>query len=839
MELQFFRGIKILPLLAFSLVIFTGSKVPQKKEPYKDPRLPIDQRVSDLLARMTLEEKLQMLGGTGFATKPVERLGIPELKMTDGPLGVRWEKSTAFPSGIALASTWEPELIERIGSAIAREVKSKGRHVILGPCVNIARIPQGGRNFESFGEDPFLTSSITIPYIKGVQKENVAATVKHFACNNQEYQRMFVDVKVDERALNEIYLPAFKAAVQDADVWAVMCSYNKLNGHYASENDYLLLDMLKKQWGFNWLLMSDWGAVHSTLPAANGGLDLEMPTGEYLNTNSLLEAVKNGTVKESAIDDKVTRILRVIFKLGLFENPGSINKNLLGTKENRKAAYEAERAGIVLLKNNNNILPLNLNKIKSIAVIGPNAGSLRTGGGGSSMVTPLTSLSPLQALEKILGKKVKINYAKGAEIPGDTNPIPSAYLFTGKSEKEHGLKAEFFSNMELSGTPAFTRVDKEIFFDFGDSGPKEDFPKDNFSIRWTGYVKVARTGEYVFEVATDDGARFYLDDKMLIDDWTDHAVVSHYAKARLEAGKFYKIRMEYYEKGGGAIARLGWRLPGEKLLSEAVNAAKNSDLALIFAGTNYNIESEGYDRENLLLPEGQDTLIQAVSKVNKNVVVILTTGSSVVMDSWLNDVPGVLETWFGGERMSDAIVDVLTGKYNPSGKLPVTFPYRWEDCSAHATYKAQDSITYYSDGIYVGYRHFEKNNIKPLFPFGFGLSYTDFSYSDMKISPVSRDGKVEVSFSIQNTGKTAGSEVAQLYLRDVESSIDRPVKELKGFKKVYLKPGGKKLVTITIDKKAMSFFDPKLKDWVAEPGKFEVLIGSSSEDIRLKGSFTL
>lgn len=823
------------------MVIFMGSKMPGAKEPYKDPKLPIEKRVADLLGKMTLEEKIELLGGTGFATMPIERLGIPELRMTDGPLGVRWDKSTAFPSGIALASTWEPELVEKVGSAIAREVKSKGRHVILGPCVNIARIPQGGRNFESFGEDPYLTTQMTVPYIKGVQKENVAATVKHFACNNQEFQRMFVDVKVDERALNEIYLPAFKAAVQDADVWAVMCAYNKVNGHHASESDFLLLDILKKQWGFNWLVMSDWGAVHSSIPVAQGGLDLEMPDGKYLNKNTLLDAVKNGTVKEASIEDKVSRILRVMFRLGLFENPGSEDKSLLGSRENRQAAFEAERAGIVLLKNSGNILPLDINKVKSIAVIGPNADNLRAGGGGSSMVNPLTSVSPLQALQERLGKNVKISFAEGVKLSGDAAPVPSEFLFTDASGKENGLTGEYYTNKDMKGDPAFRRVDKQISFDWADGAPKENFQRDNFSVRWTGYVKVEKPGDYIFDVATDDGARLYLDDKALINDWTDHAVESRYAKASLEAGKYYKLRLEYYENGGGAAAHLGWRLPDENLLDEAVEAAKNSDVAIIFAGTNYNVETEGKDREDLQLPDGQDELIKAVSKVNKNVVVVLTTGSPVLMDSWLGDVQGVMETWFGGELMAEAAVDVLTGEFNPSGKLPMTFPHKWEDCSAYKTYKAEDSVTYYSDGIYVGYRHFDKNNIRPLFPFGYGLSYTNFKYSDLSVSPadLSGSGNVLVSFTLENTGKVAGGEVSQLYLKDAESSIDRPVKELKGFRKIHLNPGEKKTVTFTLDKNAMSYFDPASKKWTAEPGRFEVLVGSSSEDIRLTGSFNL
>ncbi|MGE5410442.1 MAG: glycoside hydrolase family 3 C-terminal domain-containing protein, partial [Clostridiales bacterium] len=678
---------------------------------YKDPKASLEKRVEDLLKRMTLQEKIDLLGGTGFATKPIERLGIPELRMTDGPLGVRWGKSTAFPAGIALASTWDPLLVEQIGKAIAREVKSKGRHVILGPCVNIARIPQGGRNFESFGEDPFLTSSMTVPYIKGVQSENVAATVKHFACNNQEYERDFVDVKVDDRALNEIYFPAFKSAVKQADVFAVMCSYNKLNGHYASENDPLLIDKLKKEWGFKYLVISDWGAVHSSVPVANGGLDLEMPDGKYLNQATLLDAVKNGTVKEEIINEKIRRILRVIFKLGLFENPGKEQPALLHSKENLKAAFEAERSAIVLLKNENNLLPININKIKSIAAIGPNAAVLRTGGGGSSKVDPITAVSPLETLSKQLNGKVKINYAEGLKLKGDAAPIDSSLLFTDTTLNEHGLKGEYFANMNLEGAPTFTRIDPYVNFNWEDGSPRKDFPKDTFSVRWTGFLQVPKSGNYELQVSSDDGQRLYVDDKLVIDDWKDHGFEDKTVKLELKAEKLYKLKYEFYENAGAAAARLAWKIPGEKLLAEAINAASISDIAIVFAGTTDRIETEGRDRDDLVLPDGQDKLINEIAKVNKNTIVVLTTGSPVLMDNWINNVSSVLETWFGGEKMGDAITDVLLGKYSPSGKLPITFPHRWEDCSAYKTYKADSGTTNYSDGIYVGYRHFEKNNI--------------------------------------------------------------------------------------------------------------------------------
>ncbi len=826
----------------FLIVLFTGSKPGDNDLAlYKNAKADVEKRVADLLPRMTLEEKISLLAGTGFGTMPIERLGIPELRMTDGPLGVRWGKATAFPSGIALAATWEPTLVQNVGKAIAREVKAKGRHVILGPCVNMARIPQGGRNFESFGEDPWLTSRMTVPYITGVQSENVAATVKHFACNNQEFERDFVDVRVDDRALNEMYLPAFKAAVQEANVWAVMCSYNKVNGKYASENDPLLIDKLKKEWGFNYLVMSDWGAVHSSIPVANGGLDLEMPDGKYLNKVTLLEAVKNGTVNESVINDKVKRILRVIFKLGLFENPGKEDVSLLGTRENLQAAFKAERAAIVLLKNQDKVLPLELTKIKSLAVIGPNAAVLRTGGGGSSQVDPLTKVSPLEALQNAIGDRVKVNYAEGLKLKGESVPVEESVLYTDMSLKEHGLKGDYYDNMKLNGSPVFSRVDKQVNFDWGGDSPRENFPNDQFSVRWTGVIKVQKTGDYSIETSSDDGQRLYIDDKLVIDDWKNHAFEGHQAIVKLEADKPYNLRYEFYEDGGSAAARIGWTTPSEKLIERAVETARNSDVAIVFVGTTPNVESEGRDRDNLVLPDEQDKLIEAVAGANKNTIVVLTTGSPVVMDSWIGNVKGVIETWFGGEKMGDAISDVLLGKFNPSGKLPMTFPHKWEDCSAFSTYKARDSVTEYTDGIYIGYRHFEKNGIKPLFPFGYGLSYTFFSYSNLKVTPgsVSKNGKVKVSFTVKNTGSREGAEVAQLYLKDVVASCDRPMKELKGFRRVNLKPGESKTVSLDIDKSAMSFYDMNKKAWVAEPGEFEVLVGASSEDVKLNGKFVL
>lgn len=817
-----------------------NSKEKKMSAPYLDKSLNIEERVEDLLKRMTLEEKIDMLGGTGFETKAIERLGISPLNMTDGPLGVRWDQSTAFPSGILMGATWNPELISKIGSAIAEEVKAKGRQVILGPCVNIARIPMGGRNFESFGEDPFLTSRIAVDYIKGVQKENVVATVKHFAANNQEHQRDFVNTIVDERALNEIYLPSFKAAVEEAKVLAVMSAYNKVNDHFCSENNYLLIDKLKTEWKFKGLVMSDWGAVHSTVPTFNGGLDLEMPAGKYLNKETLLDKIKSGELSEAKLDDKVRRILRVMFTIGLFDDY-QYDKSKVNTDEHKQVALDVAKDGIVLLKNNNSILPLDLNKIKSIAVIGPNSNVAVTGGGGSSMVVPFSSVSPLEALQNKIGNKIKINFAQGSMLDGDSNPIDSKFLFVGIDQKENGLKGEYFTNMNLNGKPERIVIDKTINFMWNDKGPFDDFQVDNFSVRWSGYIKPDKSDKYTFDVSSDDGIRLYLDDKLVIDDWNDHALMTNSYTVNLEANKFYKIKLEYYENGGGAIVKFGWRKPNDELIVDAINAAKNSDVAIMFAGTNYTYESEGYDRKDLSLPNDQDELINQIAAANKNTIVVLTTGSPVTMDKWIDKVDGLIEAWFAGEQAGNAIAEILLGEANPSGKLPMTFPKRWEDCSAFNTYKKEDGTTRYEDGIYVGYRHFEKNKIEPLFPFGYGLSYTTFEYSGINLSSkeIDNNDKLTISLKLKNTGRSKGSEVVQLYINDLQSSVDRPVKELKAFKKVSLNPGEEKVVELTIDQNALSFFDTHKKMWIAEPGKFEVLIGSSSKDIKLKDTFNL
>jgi len=800
----------------------------------------VDYEIEHLMGQMSLKEKISLIAGAGsetFETKAVERLGIPPLKMTDGPLGIRWGRSIAFPCGIAMASTWNPDLVKEVGKALALEAASKGRNVILGPCVNIARVPHNGRTFEGFGEDPCLASKIAVAYIKGVQSEGVVATVKHFACYNQEYERKVLDVEVDERALNEIYLPAFKAAVEEGGVWGVMSAYNKVNGCYCSENKYLLQKKLKDEWNFKGVVISDWGSVHSVIPTVNSGLDIEMPEGVHLNFRSIGRALASGAVQLVTIDDKVKRILRVVLWLGLLNSEGS-KTIVLEEAKRRDIAYKTACEGIVLLKNENRVLPLDVRKIKSVAVVGPNATEIRLGG-GSSMVSPSYSVSPLDALRSRL-KGVTIYYEMGVHLAGDVVPADSSYLYVDeKSEAVHGLLGEYFDNVNLEGSPVVVRVDRSINFDWGYSIPADGLPSENYSVRWSGYIKVDEDGEYILEVISDDGVRVFLEDELVVDDWTAHMARYSSCKAYLATGKKYKIRLEYFQAKGDAVIKFGWIRPVENFVSHAVEAARKADVVIVFAGTSGFFETEGKDRESLDLPCQQDSLIESISEVNKNVIVVLINGSPLLMYKWVDRVKAVLEAWFAGSEAGNAIADVLIGAQNPSGKLPITFPKKWSDCSAFSSYKAEHGHTVYSEGLFVGYRHFDKNDIEPLFPFGHGLSYTEFVYSNLVINSLApfNPFPLRISFLVRNAGDLEGAEVCQVYISKPESRVIRPIKELKAFRKVRLRAGEKQLVEIILDRDAFCYFDEMNKVWEIEQGEYRIMVGSSSRDVRLYGTF--
>jgi beta-glucosidase len=718
--------------------------------PYKNPATPVEQRVTDLLSRMTLDEKVSMLAGSGWMeSMPIERLGIPAIKMADGPLGVRsWAGSsavtnaaanpvkvlsTAFPSGIAMASTWDLGLVHKEAHAIGQEVKALGRDMILGPTVNINRVPLWGRNFEGYGEDPYLSGQLAVAYVKGVQSEGVIPSVKHFAANNEEFERHRIDAHISERALHEIYLPAFKAAVQEGHAWNVMSAYNLLNGVHCAENSYLLTDVLKKEFGFTGFVISDWGSTYSTAPTVNAGMDLEMPGGPpmkawmarpqtlesgngdgWMVPEKVLAEVKAGHITEATINDNVSRILRVIFLSGIFDHR-HVASGDPDTPEHRAIALQGATEGIVLLKNAGNLLPLDATKIHSIAVIGPSAGVARTGGGGSSLVKSKYAISPLDGIKERAGNGVMVNYALGVGMEGEDTALD---------------------------TPA--------------------------------------------------------------------------ARA--------------------------------KALSEAVDAAKKSDMAVVVVGRYPKLEGEGFDVKTMDLPADQNELIEAVEKVNPRTIVVLNTGDPVTMTKWIDKTPALLDMWYGGQEGGHALSAILFGDVNPSGKLPVTFPKKFEDSPAAANYPGKDLKVDYAEGIYVGYRYFDTKQVEPQFPFGFGLSYTTFAYGNLQVveritpgKPAGKTGTTDfiVHADIKNSGSRAGAEVVQLYIHDDHSKIDRPVHELKGFDRVELKPGETKTVEFTVDRAALSYWSPEKRTWVADPGEFEVQIGASSRDIRLKGKLTL
>ncbi len=810
---------------------------------YKNADADIEDRIDDLISRMTLEEKAMLLAGdtTSYDSKPNERLGIPVLRMADGPVGVRSEKATAFPSSVCMAATWNTDLIYNLGQALGREAKAKGKNVLLAPCVNIHRVPHGGRNFESFGEDPYLSGRIAVNYIRGVQSEKVIATVKHFACNNQEQERNSIDVRVDERTLQEIYLPAYKAAVTEGGVWAVMSAYNRLNGQHCSSNTWLLTDILKKRWAFKGFVISDWGAVHSSVPALYAGMDLEMPRDRYFTINNIEQALRWRLIKPSAIDDKVRRILRAMFSMGYFDQ-AKPDTGACNTPEHRAIARQVANEGIVLLKNDNGILPVR-NDVRSIAVIGRNASKLMYGGSGSSHVTPFNTVSPLEALESRAGENYTIIYEPGIFDEKDFIPVLSESLKPPDEYGEkHGLLGTYYNNPAIEGDPVRKQVDSIIDFDWGRGGP-EGLNSNFFSVVWEGKLAATESGSYAITIGSDDGSRLYIDDKLIIDNWGMgiHDIIEQYTTVEFEKDRPVNIRIEYNELWGHATIRLMWHKIEEHPLKKAIQLAKSSDMVIVFAGNKMTDESEGRDRKTLALPHNQEEIIRAVAEVNPNTVIVLNCGAGILMNNWIDKVPGIVLAWFPGQEGGDAIADILLGNVNPSGKLVTTFFKNWEDCPAYGNYPGEDDIVNYSEGVFVGYRHFDTRGIDPYFSFGHGLSYTSFEYKNLELSSktIKEDETVTVNFVIKNTGSKDGAEVAQLYLGDDVSCIPRPVKELKGFKKVFLKAGEEKTVTFTINPVDMKYFDIYSHDWKSEPGKFNVYIGSSSRDIRLNGSFEL
>ena len=801
----------------------------------------VDTRVESILSKMTVDEKVEILGGINdFYTRAIPRLGIPALRMSDGPMGVHdYGLTTAYPAGIALAASWDMELAHRFGMAMGKDARTRGVHFILGPGMNIYRAPMNGRNFEYFGEDPFLAARIAVNTIQGIQEQGVVATAKHFAGNNSEFARMTLSSDIDERTLREIYLPAFEASVKEGRVGAVMDAYNLVNGTYMTANNHLNNEILKKEWGFDGIVMSDWGATHDGLAAANGGLDLEMPSPSFMNRSVLLPALKDGQLSMATLDDKVRRILRIAIQFGFFDRPQTDTSLPVLSQEGRQVALEEARGGMVLLKNTGNLLPLDDTKLRTIAVVGPNAYPAVISGGGSAQTLPFNSVSFLEGISNRLGTKANVLYAVDLPVLDD---VFENSEFVTAPHGEAGLKGEYFSNQELKGAPTMVRVDKRVHFDWGEGSFVEGQPVDHFSVRWTGYFVPKATADYEFFTSADDGVRLYIDSDRVIEDWLPHSQTVDTAIKHLEAGHEYSVRFEYFEDVGSAIVGLGVTQADAFVGNKTKALAAKSDAVVICVGFDPKTESEGSDR-SFQLPGGQDELIRQISAVNKNTIVVVTAGGNVDMSQWVDKVPAILHAWYPGQEGGTALAQILFGDYSPSGKLPASFERQWEDNPVFHSYypPAGQMKVSYSEGVFLGYRYYDRASVKPLFPFGFGLSYAMFTYSNLAISPEKSSAKdsVTVSFDVKNSGRREGAEVAELYVSPSHSSVPRPVKELKGFAKVNLKPGESQRVTIKLDRRAFAFYDVTRKDWNAEPGDYAILVGGSSDKIELRGNVAL
>jgi beta-glucosidase len=793
-----------------------------------------------MLKQLNLEEKIDLLGGVdSFYIRAIPRIGLPRLKMADGPLGVRnYGPSTAF-GGIGLAATWDPTLAQRIGAVIGQDARARGVHFMLGPGVNIYRAPLCGRNFEYFGEDPFLSSRTAVAYIEGMQSQGVSATVKHFIGNNQEYDRHNMDSIIDERTMREIYLPVFEAAVKEAHVGAVMDSYNLTNGQHMTQNGYLNTEVAKKDWGFTGIMMSDWDSTYDAVAAANGGLDLEMPSGKSMNRATLLPAVKAGKVSEATIDDKVRRILRTAINFGWLDRDQTDLSISKLNPEGHQVTLEAARAGMVLLKNDGNLLPLEKGKIHSIAVIGPDAYPAVPGGGGSAEAKPFTPISYLEGVANYLGSGAKVYYERG--LPAFDEIAKHTEFTTEATGGQPGLKAEFFTNATLSGAPAVTRTDKHVNYEPARGG---DGAASDMSIRWSGYFSPPAPGDYLVFVqgpGENGGYRLYVDKKLIFDNWKDwYAFVSE-VSLNFTPGP-HQIELDYYAHSGWGKTpvNLGIARPDTLVTPEAKAVASRVDAVVLAVGFDPSTEGESGDR-TFRLPPGQDELINQITAANKNTIVVVTSGGGVDMTSWVDHVPALFEAWYPGQEGGTALAQLLFGEFDPTGRLPISMERRWQDNAVHDSYYPKDGEkkVEYTEGIFVGYRHFDKSGIKPLFPFGYGLSYTTFAYKNLAVSPAASSENATVAFDVTNTGTRAGAEVAQVYVGDRHANVPRPVKELKGFARVELNPGETKHVEVTLNRRAFSYYDVKGHQWTVAPGDFDIYVARSAAEIELTGKLAL
>lgn len=795
--------------------------------------------IDQLLAQMTLAEQVTLLAGADFwTTVPIPRLSIPALKVTDGPAGARGggslvggKKTAAFPVGIALGSTWNVGLLREVGRALAQEARDKGAGVLLAPTVNLFRSSLNGRNFESYAEDPYLTGKLGAAYIQGLQAEGVAATVKHYAGNESEYQRMSISSDVGERALRELYLLPFELAVKEGGTWAVMSAYNKLNGTFCSEHPWLLTTVLRDEWGFDGLVMSDWFGAHSAGASVRAGLDLEMPGPARARASLLAEAEADAATRD-AVRRAARNLLRLMERTGTLKRPRDVSNEAEVDVEHTETTALIRRAGAeaaVLLRNEGGVLPLPAGV--SVAVVGPNAAAGQVMGGGSAQMNAHRRVSPLEGLRAALGEEL-VTYAVGCHNDKHLPVLEAPIRVTYRSPETGEVLAQ---EEKPSG--------QIQWFDLPEGVPS------GFRATLTQRLAVAEDGTYELSLITSGPARLRIDGVERLDNWTDWKLGSAFfgfasdevvMTVQLGAGE-HTAEVEYQSAASGMVGgtvRIGFRKPlPASSVADAAQVAAQADYAVVCVGTTGEWETEGEDRWGLTLPGRQDELVHAVARANPNTIVLLQTGGPVLMP-WLSEVRAVVQGWFPGQEAGHALADVLTGKAEPGGRLPQTFPARLEDDPVHPDqpdrqYPGEDGHVAYDEGLFIGYRHVDRAGLTPLFPFGFGLSYTTFQLGEpqLRAETVKPGDEVEVSVSVRNTGERAGQTVVQLYVRDLEAHVERPDKELKAFAKVSLEPGEAQDVTLRLDMRALAYFDEVRCAWVADVGEFELLIGTSSADL--------
>lgn len=800
-------------------------------------------KIEALIEQMTLSEKVSLIHASGkFKIAAIERLGIHEMWMSDGPHGVRYEMerdgwapagwlddhATYLPNLTAVAASWDPKMAYMHGNVLGSEARHRRKDFILGPGVNLARLPLYGRNFEYMGEDPILASKLVVPAIKGIQANDVAATVKHYALNTQELNRTGVNAKPDERTLREVYLPAFEAAVKQGGVLGVMGAYNQYYGTNANQSKHLVMDILKGEWGYKGVLLTDWNVDINTFDAAMYGLDIEMGTDvesydDYFLAEPLIEMINQGKVPESVVNDKVRRILRVQFSIGMMDKYRLSGQR--NTKQHQQDAKTIAENGVVLLKNDN-VLPLDKNKLKNVLVMGPNADKQHGFGGGSSEVKSLYEVTPLQGLRNKLADDVEITFMRARS--SQLSPIAADYIATRHWTGTPAWNISFFEDEQRTQLTSESWIVDSAF----------QAEEDNITkfITMTAEIKPLKSGTHIFKMSAFGEFDVSLNGQSILSADNSNGELKQ-SPIELLQTQTYNVVIRY---NGNSKFTLGWDAPGNLFSQEAeyLAAAAKADVVLYFGGLSHGDDREAIDRPDMKLPHNQDEIINNLLSVNPHTVIFLVAGSAVEMP-WESKAKAIVWGWYAGMEAGNAFANVLTGEVNPSGKMPISLARSLSDTSAIMTNDYNPLESTYPDGVFIGYRWLEKNDIQPLFPFGHGLSYTSFEYSKIELSATTMtpEQNIEVSVTVTNTGDIAGSEVVQLYLQDKDATVERPIKELKNFNKVSLQPNESKVVNMQISLRDLSFWDVHSKDWLAEAGQYIVHIGSSSQDIRHKVTF--